>query len=156
MLRHQSESLYDKDTQQLRERLDRNGLLPAIVDLGWVDEADLSLLLRVPDAAIYLMDDTLINRSKCPVKLADLIAAGVPVAAEDVGQVSEYVINGVTGFLRPTGDIAGLTDSISFLMQDKKKCMDFSQAAQEHYAANFAWDHLAARLDDVYQTLITH
>jgi glycosyltransferase involved in cell wall biosynthesis len=145
------ESLYDKDGHQLRERLESRELLPAVVDLGWVDEAELPLLLRTADVALYLMDDTLINRSKCPVKLADLIAAAVPVVAEEVGQVPEYVLNGVTGLLRPTGDIAGLSGDIVRLLQDEEQRANFGRAAQKHYRANFSWDHLAARLDSVYR-----
>lgn len=145
------ESLYDRDDQRLREYLEKNGVLPAVVDLGWVDEGKLPLLLRSSDVAIYLMDDTLINRSKCPVKLADIIAAGVPVVAEDVGQVPQYVINGATGLLRASGDIAGLSGDIAYLLQSRKQRMDFGQAAQRHYTANFSWDHLAARLDEVYR-----
>jgi glycosyltransferase involved in cell wall biosynthesis len=102
-----------------------------------------------------LMDDTLINRSKCPVKLADLIAAGVPVVAEDVGQVSEYVVNGVTGYLRPTGDIDGLSDYAMLLLQNKKIGAAFGQAAQRHYHDNFSWDRLATRLDAVYSMEIS-
>ena len=109
------------------------------------------MLLRSSDVAIYLMDDTLISRSKCPVKLADIIAAGVPVVAEDVGQVPQYVINGATGLLRASGDIAGLTGDIAYLLQSRKQRMEFGQAAQRRYTANFSWDHLAARLDEVYR-----
>ena len=145
------ESLYDEDAQQLREHLDEKGILAAVVDLGWVEEAELPLLLRTGDVALYLMDDTLINRSKCPVKLADLIAAGVPVAAEDVGQVSEYVINGTTGLLRQSGDTAGLVDDILQLLQSKRRRVEYGQAAQSHYAANFSWDQLADRLELVYR-----
>ena len=149
------ESLYDEDGQQLREHLERNQVLSSIVDLGWVAEGDLPLLLRTADAALYLMDDTLINRSKCPVKLADLIAAGVPVVAEDIGQVSEYVVHGVTGYLRPTGDIDGLIEYIVLLLQDKKRKASFGQAALQHYHDKFSWDRLAARLDAVYSMEIT-
>ena len=146
------ESLYEGDARQLREHLEEEDILPAVVDLGWVDESELPLSLRASHVAIYLMDDTLINRSKCPVKLADLIAAGLPVVAEDVGQVSEYVINGKTGLLRQSGDIAGLADDISHLLQNERQRSDLGQAALSHYDASFSWDHLAARLDAVYRT----
>ena len=149
------ESLYAEDAQQLREHLESNQVLSSIIDLGWVAEGDLPLLLRAAGAALYLMDDTLINRSKCPVKLADLIAAGVPVVAEDVGQVSEYVVNGVTGYLRPTGDIDGLSDYAMLLLQNKKIGAAFGQAAQRHYHDNFSWDRLATRLDAVYSMEIS-
>jgi glycosyltransferase involved in cell wall biosynthesis len=144
------QSLYDMDAQQFRENSQKNEVLSSIFDLGWIAEDKLPLLLRAADVALYLMDDTLINRSKCPVKLADLIAAGVPVVAEDIGQVSEYVVNGVTGYLRPTGDIGGLSDQIMLLLQDKKRGSDFGLAARQHYKVNFSWDRLATRLDAAY------
>jgi glycosyltransferase involved in cell wall biosynthesis len=149
------ESLYAEDAQQLREHLESNQVLSSIIDLGWVAEGDLPLLLRAAGAALYLMDDTLINRSKCPVKLADLIAAGVPVVAEDIGQVSEYVVHGVTGYLRPTGDIDGLSDYAMLLLRNKKIGAAFGQAAQRHYHDNFSWDRLATRLDAVYSMEIS-
>lgn len=145
------ESLFNSDDQRLREHLEKNGVLELVVDLGWVDEADLPILLRTCDVAVYLMDDTLINRCKCPVKLADLIAAGVPVVAEDVGQVPEYVVNGVTGFLRPSGDTAGLAAAVVSLLQNAPERASFARAAQKHYLDNFSWDKLAARLDAAYR-----
>ena len=147
------ESLYDEDARQLRGYLDQKDVLSSIVDLGWVDEGELPLLLHTADVAVYLMDDTLINRSKCPVKLADLIAAGVPIVGEDIGQVSEYVLNGVTGYLRPTGDVAGLGERLVLLLQNNNKCAEFGLNAQRHYEANFSWNRLAARLDAVYSSL---
>ena len=145
------ESLFDGDARQLHDLLQENGVLPSVVDLGWVDQSDLPLLLRSADTAVYLMDDTLINRSKCPVKLADLIAAGLPVAAEDVGQVPEYVINGATGLLRPSGDTAGLAADITRLLGNEPLRATFSKAAQQHYASNFSWDQLAVDLDGLYR-----
>ena len=47
-----------------------------MIDLGWVELEQLPLLLSSVDVGIYLMDDTLLNRTKCPVKLADMIAYG--------------------------------------------------------------------------------
>ncbi len=145
------ESLYDEGAQRVQMLLEKSGVLPAVIDLGWVDEEDLPLLLRTADVAIYLMDDSLINRSKCPVKLADLLAAGVPVAAEDVGQVAEYVINGGTGLLRSPGDVDGMIAGISQLLQDEKRRDKLARAAQRRYTTHFSWDHLAGRLDALYR-----
>jgi glycosyltransferase involved in cell wall biosynthesis len=145
------ESLYAADAISLRQELEKHDLLPGVVNLGWVDVADLPLLLRSCDAALYLMDDTLINRTKCPVKLADLAGAGVPVVAEEVGQVSAYVVNGVTGYTRPSGDIDGLVRDAAALLQNAAKRADFGQAAQDLYNRDFSWARLAAGLDTFYR-----
>jgi len=146
------ESLYVDDGRELHAQLAEEGLLPALVDLGWVDEADLPLLLRSADLAVYLMDDTLINRAKCPVKLADLAGAGIPVIGEDVGQVSTYVVNGRTGALRPSGAVEGMIADAVALLQEPVRRHAFGQAALAHYRTNFDWDLLAGQLEAAYSS----
>jgi glycosyltransferase involved in cell wall biosynthesis len=96
------------------------------------------------------MDDTLLNRTKCPVKLADLIACGVPVVAEAVGQVPEYVVSDHNGWLRPQGDVAGLVEKTVTLLQDKDLQRRMARQARTHYRTHFSWDSLAERLLHTY------
>ncbi|HSH03364.1 MAG TPA: glycosyltransferase, partial [Anaerolineae bacterium] len=63
--------LFAEEAAQLREEWQVAGLLESVHDLGWVEEQLLPGVLAVADVGIYLMDDTLLNRTKCPVKLAD-------------------------------------------------------------------------------------
>ncbi|NJN53882.1 MAG: glycosyltransferase family 4 protein, partial [Anaerolineae bacterium] len=111
-------SLFDADSAQLQELLAVGGVLEAITDVGWVEPEKLPDVLSQADVGIYLMDDTLLNRTKCPVKLADMLAVGLPVVAEAVGQVGEYVLHGRTGLLRPSGDVDGLTADLVSLLQN--------------------------------------
>ena len=83
--------LYDADSARFRAQLAAAGLLDAVVDVGWVALAELPATLAAADVGLYLMDDTLLNRAKCSVKLADMLAAGVPVVAEGVGQVLSLI-----------------------------------------------------------------
>ena len=144
------ESLFAEDAARLREKLAETDVLQAVIDLGWIDLADLPFLIGSADVAIYLMDDTLLNRTKCPVKLADLLSAGIPIVAEAVGQVPEYVLNGRTGYLRRSGAVAGLIADTVNLLQSKPERMRMRGEARAHYVNNFAWDRLAARLEEAY------
>jgi glycosyltransferase involved in cell wall biosynthesis len=145
------ESLFANDALQLRDELADADVLSAVIDLGWTDVDKLPLLLSCADVAIYLMDDTLLNRTKCPVKLADLISLGVPVVAEAVGQVPEYVVNGRNGHLSVSGDIEELIDTCVSLLQNKAERILMAEEARIHYEANFSWDLLAARLLQTYE-----
>jgi glycosyltransferase involved in cell wall biosynthesis len=144
------ESLFAEDAARFREKLAEADVLQAVIDLGWIDLEDLPRLIGSADVAIYLMDDTLLNRTKCPVKLADLLSAGIPVVAEAVGQVPEYVLNGRTGCLRRSGAVAGLIADTVNLLQNKPERMRMRGEARAHYVNNFAWDRLAARLEQAY------
>ena len=46
---------------------------------GWVSSQDLPGYFAAADVAIYPLDDTLLNRAKCPVKLTDLLLAGLGI-----------------------------------------------------------------------------
>jgi glycosyltransferase involved in cell wall biosynthesis len=129
------------------------GLTEAVVDAGWTEPEALPDLLTTADAGIYLMEDTLLNRTKCPVKLADMAGVGLPVVAEAVGQVNEYVVDGRTGFLRTSGDIKGLTADLIHLLQNPAQRAQMGQAAADHIAANFNWARLVERLEEVYSVI---
>ncbi|MDT8306844.1 MAG: glycosyltransferase [Anaerolineae bacterium] len=143
--------LYEDDAASLRRRLAAAGLDKIIVDAGWVDERELPALLAAADAGLYLMDDTLLNRAKCPVKLVDMLAVGLPVAAEAVGQVPEYVLHRQTGLLRDSGDVDGLAADLVSLLSDTALRERLGEQAAHHIAGSFSWQRLAAIALEAYQ-----
>ncbi len=148
--------LFAEDGAVFREGLQNIGLLEKTVDAGWVAEEDLPALLAAGDAGIYLMEDTLLNRAKCPVKLADMAACGLSIVGERVGQVAEYVHHNQTGFLHPSGDHVDIAGSVVKLLTDEKLRAAMSAKAQRHFERNFRWESLAGRLEQVYQGLLTN
>lgn len=143
-------SLFAEDAASFRFQLESAGLLPAVTDVGWVEEAHLVETLTSADVAVYLMDDTLINRSKCPVKLADLLYCSLPVVAEDVGQVGEYVLSGQTGLLHPTGDTEGMAADLIKILRNPDLRQKLSAGAKDHVEKNFRWEHLADIAEQAY------
>ncbi len=149
--------LYDADSARFREQLAAAGLLEAVVDVGWVALAELPATLAAADVGLYLMDDTLLNRAKCPVKLADMLAAGVPVVAEGVGQVTEYVREGRTGSVCASGDVAELVKATVALLAAGEQGSGgagerrgWGEAARVDVRERFGWERLAAVLEPVY------
>lgn len=143
--------LYAADSARFREQLASAGLTDAVIDAGWVNLDQLPATLAAAGVGLYLMDDTLLNRTKCPVKLADMLAAGVPVVAEAVGQVTEYVRDGVTGTLMASGDVAGLVAATMALLDDPAMRARTSAAARADVLERFGWDRLAVCLEEVYE-----
>ena len=142
--------LYADYAEKLRQQWHEAGLLEAVEDVGWVKETYLPARLSQADVGLYFMDDTLLNRTKCPVKLADMVMLGIPVVGEAVGQVPEYVVHGKTGLLRPTGDVEGLTADLIHLLTHEEERQKFSNNARQHYTENFSWSHQATVLARVY------
>lgn len=144
--------LFTAHATQLRQQFAAARLLETVIDKGWVAEDELPALLASADVGIYLMEESLLNRAKCPVKLADMIALGLPVVAEAVGQVTEYVRHGVNGRLRPSGDEAGLTADLVELLQNPAACACLGENGRRHYATHFAWENAAEKVEQVYES----
>lgn len=143
--------LYEADAANFRQQAEAAGIWDAIENAGWVELGDLPALLAQAHVGLYLMEDTLLNRTKCPVKLADMLAVGVPVVAEAVGQVTEYVVNGRTGSTFPTGDVAGITNELIDLLQNPAQQAELAAGAKAHMAEHFSWNRLAERLLPIYE-----
>ena len=142
--------LFDEQNAIFRKQLAAAGLQESVRDVGWVEVEALPALLSEADVGLYLMDDSLLNRTKCPVKLADMIAVGLPVVGENVGQVGAYVHNGTNGLLCESGDAEGLITAVTHLLQNPSKRQQYGRAAREHYENHFQWSLLAAQLESVY------
>jgi glycosyltransferase involved in cell wall biosynthesis len=117
---------------------------------GWVEPSDLPDCLAAADAAIYPFDDTLVNRTKCPAKLAELAAAGLPLAADRVGQIAEYLQHGESGLLAEPEDTEGLADAVVRLLTERELAMNLGLAAARRMRSEFGWNRLADGLEQFY------
>lgn len=130
------------------------GLTDRVVMAGWDDAVatQLPAYLAAGDVAVYLMDDTLLNRAKCPLKLVELLAAGRPVVAERVGQTDAYIVSGESGLLVPCGDVAALAQAVTDLLNDPARRQRMGAAAQQRIEEHFTWDKLAPVAEQAYHS----
>jgi len=138
------------EESRLRDDAAAIGLGERVVVAGRVEGADLGALLSLGTVALYPMRDTLVNRAKCPVKLLDLMALGLPIVAHRVGQVSEYLVHNESGLLAPPGDLEGLTAGIAALLNDPARRASLGAAAQARAWSVFPWASLAEAAEAAY------
>ena len=80
-----------------------------------------------------------------------MLAAGVPVVAEAVGQNQEYIQHGRSGLLVHPGDEAGFASAVVRLLRDEGLRATLAAGARRRIATEFTWDHLAVRVEQAYQ-----
>lgn len=81
-----------------------------------------------------------------PLSLIEAMAAGLPVVATRVGGVPEVVEEGVTGYLAPSGDDAGLADALLRLAADPELRGRLGRAGRARAEAVFS----ESRMHDAY------
>jgi glycosyltransferase involved in cell wall biosynthesis len=145
------QALAAKDDSRFDRAVQDKALGGHVVRAGWVPAAEVPDYLALADAALFPYDDTLVNRCKCSAKLIELLAAGAPVVADDVGQNREYIAHGQTGVLVPSGDVEGMAAALVSLLGDAGERGRIGMAAALRMARDYAWAALAARARGAYE-----
>ena len=122
------------------------GLASSLVVLGWTPAAALPGVLAAADVAWAPLADTGINRARCSVKLVDLLAAGLPVVADDVGEAATYITPGMNGLLIAPGADSLTSQALCQLLTERALARKLGQAAARRVAGDFVWDTLVERL----------
>jgi len=124
--------------------------------VGWGTAANLAACFGSATLGIYPFADTLLNRTKCPMKLMDMLSAGIPVVADAVGQIVEAVVPGETGRLVRAGDDRAFAEAVLALLADPEALRAMGRAAKADVARRFSWDGLADIASAAYCYAVRH
>lgn len=141
------------EEDELLAAADKLGFQDALLLAGWVEPGELPDYLAAGDLAIYPFADTLVNRSKCPAKLTELLRAGLPVVADGIGQIAEYIVPEVSGILCGSDDWQGMVERTVELLTDHGKREALGREARRDLLERFQWNMFAEKLDVFYRSL---
>ena len=140
---------------QLLAAAQRLGFAEVLRLAGWVEPAELPSYFAAADLAIYPFAENLINRCKCPAKLTELLRAGVPVVADRVGQVAEYIRDGETGILCDPESWQDMAARTVELLRDPEERSTFGAAGRLYLLEHFSWQLFALKLQAFYLETLT-
>lgn len=92
-------------------------------------------------------------REALPNVVLEAMATGIPVAATDVGGVSEVVEHDVTGLVVPAGDPVGLADALKVLAANELLRTRMGKAGRARVERSFSADSMTFRYEEVFQRL---
>lgn len=120
--------------------------------------SDVCFLGKQEDVAevLSLADVMLLPSEKESFGLVALeaMACGVPVVATVAGGLPEVVLDGVTGYLLPIGDVAGMAKKTIRLLQNEELYHDFSRNSIERSCETFCHDTIASQYEALYEQIL--
>lgn len=81
-----------------------------------------------------------------PLKLGEYMAAGLPVVAPTVGQLTQRLTDEVDALLVPPHDTPALTEALRHLQHDPGERARLAKAARATAEAEWSWDHQVRRV----------
>ena len=89
-----------------------------------------------------------------PLSALEAMAAGLPVLASRVGGLSEIVVDGVTGYLFPPGDIEEFVRRLAELANDRMKLAKMGAAGWSRVQEQFTEEAMASHMASFYARLL--
>lgn len=130
------------DRREAEETARELGVLGDVRCLGKIDEV--APLLAAAD--LYLLPS---ESESFGLSALEALASGVPVVASAVGGLPEVVKDGVTGALRPVGDVAGMAAAAVALLEPTR-WRAASAAAAADARSRFATADVVGRYEALY------
>lgn len=119
------------------------GLEKRVHLLGWRDKA--SGLMSAANVV------TLTSRWEgAPYTVLEAMACSRPVVATAVNGCPEMVVDGVTGYLVPPGNVTAWAERVADLLNDPARMVRMGQQGRERVEQSFALQEMVARIERLY------
>ena len=135
-----------KEEKSLREKTFAMGIEPFVIFAGY--KTDIHRYYAVMDvSALTSFSEGL------SITLLESMRCGIPVVVTRVGGNPEVVINGVTGYLVPPGEVSSFASQTVKLLLDENLRKRMGEEARRHVERNFPMHDVASRYLQVYEEL---
>ncbi len=94
------------------------------------------------------------REENCPMVILEAMAAGVPVAASNVGGIPDIVENNVTGLLFDPSNAAEMRGAVEKLLRDDGPAKGMAERAREMALTRFQPRRVARRHLEIYREVL--
>ena len=120
-------------------------------------ESDVHFLGRIESVAPLLASADLFflmsDRESFGLSALEALACGVPAFGYNVGGLPEVIRDGVTGYLRPVGDVDGIAAAAVSLLRDPTRLAAMRTAAAADARARFSLNAVVAQYEALYHSV---
>lgn len=90
----------------------------------------------------------------CPMSVLESYAYGKPVIGADIGGIPELIVDGVDGFLVPSGEQETLRDRLLWMFEHKNEAVEMGRTGRQKMETEFNADIHYERIMNVYQQFL--
>jgi glycosyltransferase involved in cell wall biosynthesis len=132
------------------------GLDHAVKFTGIVPHAEVPRYMAAADIAVVPYPPMQQEMWLSPLKLFEYMSSGRAVVASAVGQIVDVLRDGENGLLVPPGDASAMATALIKLIQDPSLCERLGAQARQDAVDKFSWESYLARLERIFDAVITH
>jgi glycosyltransferase involved in cell wall biosynthesis len=139
-----------KQRDFLNQQIEAHHLESAVVLTGAVAPEMIPYYLNQMDVAVapYPPNN---NFYFSPLKVYEYMAAGLPVIASNIGQITQIIDDEVNGLLCPAGDVTDLNHALERLWRSPALRLQLGDSARQKILTNHTWEKVTEQILSLVQ-----
>lgn len=108
----------------------------------------------VDPGLIYAASDAIAITSRwegLPLVALEAMRAGLPVVGYDVGGLPEQIVDGVSGYIVPSGDVRAMAGKLRGLALDRDLAGQMGRSGRDRFLTQFSFDGMVSGIEAAYR-----
>jgi len=130
-------------TRELRDLVHSLYLDGHVIFTGWRD--DIPAVMKCVDIFVHCPTTFIEGLARTCL---ETMAVGIPAVVSDNGGMPDAVLDGITGFVIPPGEIDAMAESVVTLLENEARCREFGERARMRLEQLFDAAHNTRQLQE--------
>jgi len=130
-------------TRELRDLVQSLDLDEHVIFTGWRD--DIPAVMKCIDIFVHCPTTFMEGLARTCL---ETMAVGIPAVVSENGGMPDAVLDGITGFVVPPGDIEDMAESVVTLLENEARCREFGERARMRVEQVFDAAHNTRKLQE--------
>lgn len=142
-----------EERKQLEKLISELGIGSRVELLKYLPREDIIRYIGHSDILVMVRGKNLESQASFPSKLIEYLVTARPVITVDVGEISDYLNDGVNAFLVEAGNSRALAEKIDYVLSGYEKALEVGQNGKQLTSTVFNYNHQASRIISFIETL---
>jgi glycosyltransferase involved in cell wall biosynthesis len=124
-----------------------------VVLLKYLTRQEIIRYIIHSDILVMVRGNDMESQASFPCKLTEYLATSKPVVTVNVGEISDYLTDGVNSFLVEPGDCNGLAEKLDYVLNNYELALEIAQRGKQLTSTIFNYNFQAKRIIQFIETL---
>lgn len=143
----------DEERLKIRKRISELDLAANVLLVEYLSRNEILRYIGHADILVMVRARDLESDASYPSKLTEFLASGRPVLSVNVGEVGEYIKDGISAYLVSPGDSKAMAEKLIYMIDHYSEALLVGQKGRELTDTIFNYNFQAKRLIEYIQKL---
>jgi glycosyltransferase involved in cell wall biosynthesis len=136
----------EKEKKQIENLILKYKISLKVVLLKYLTRQEIIRYIIHSDILVMVRGNDMESQASFPCKLTEYLATSKPVVTVNVGEISDYLTDGVNSFLVEPGDCNGLAEKLDYVLNNYELALEIAQRGKQLTSTIFNYNFQAKRM----------